>query len=250
MSKFYNQASYLVDRKVRRNDGRFKINPFEDGGDDQLGLQLNFKNVLFFNRGKQRYTTSYTYLNTANNNLLATGLQENRLRSHQLNFNHKIGTFFLLNARSIWSENESLAENFPSRNFSIEVETYNPKLSYLWNKTTRLDLGYTFTGKANSIGEEALDQHRFTLLFAYNKSQNASITAEFNYIDNSFSGSTFSPVAYQILEGLQPGSNFTWNLLLQQKITKYLDANLSYFGRKSEQSKAIHTGSVQLRAFF
>ncbi len=29
---------------------------------NQLGLQLNFRNVLFFNRGKQRYTTSYTYL--------------------------------------------------------------------------------------------------------------------------------------------------------------------------------------------
>ncbi|NQX76436.1 hypothetical protein [Gilvibacter sp.] len=250
LSQFYNQASYLIDRSVRRNEGRFKINPFEDAGDDQLGLQLNFKNVLFFNRGKQRYTTSYTYLSTANKNLLATGLQENRLSSHQLNFNHKIGTFFLLNARSTWSDSESLAENFPSRNFEIQTETYNPKLSYLWNKTTRLDVGYTFTGKSNALGEEALDQHRFTVLFAYNKSQNSSITAEFNYIDNSFSGSAFSPVAYQILEGLQPGTNFTWNLLLQQKITKYLDANLSYFGRKSEQSKAIHTGSVQLRAFF
>ena len=250
LSQFYNQASYLIDRKVRRTDGKFKINPFEDAGDDQLGLQLNFKNVLFFNRGKQRYTTSYTFLSTANKNLLATGLQENRLQSHQLNFNHKIGTFFLLNARSIWSSNESLAENFPSRNFEIDTETYNPKLSYLWNKTTRIDLGYTFTGKTNQLGGEALDQHKLTALFAYNKAQNASITAEFNYIDNQYQGSTFSPVAYQILEGLQPGSNFTWNVLLQQKITKYLDANLSYFGRKSEQSKAIHTGSIQLRAFF
>ena len=250
LSKFYNQASYLIDRQVRRVDGKFKINPFEDAGDDQLGLQLNFKNVLFFNRGKQRYTTSYTYLNTANKNLLATGLQEARLQSHQLNFNHKIGDFFLLNARTIWASSESLAENFPSRNFEIDSETYNPKLSYLWNKTTRIDFGYTFSGKTNQLGEEALDQHKLTALFAYNKAQNASITAEFNYIDNRYSGSTFSPVAYQILEGLQPGTNFTWNLLLQQKITKYLDANLSYFGRKSEGSKAIHTGSIQLRAFF
>ena len=28
------------------------------------------------------------------------------------------------------------------------------------------------------------------------------------------------------------------------------DINLSYFGRKSETSKTIHTGSIQLRAYF
>jgi len=44
--------------------------------------------------------------------------------------------------------------------------------------------------------------------------------------ENDFSGSAFSPAAYQILEGLQPGVNFTWRLLFQKRITKYLDANL------------------------
>ena len=53
-----------------------------------------------------------------------------------------------------------------------------------------------------------------------------------------------------VVEGLQDGTNFTWNLLLQKRITKFLDANLSYFGRKSEGSKTVHTGSVQLRAYF
>ena len=77
-----------------------------------------------------------------------------------------------------------------------------------------------------------------------------SLSGEFNYIDNAFEGSAFSPVAYTMLEGLQPGSNFTWNVLLQKRITKFLDLNLSYFGRKSKNTNTIHTGTVQLRAFF
>ena len=73
---------------------------------------------------------------------------------------------------------------------------------------------------------------------------------EFTFIDNAFDGNAFSPVGYQMLEGLQPGNNYTWRLLLQKRITKYLDANLNYNGRKSQTSNTIHTGSVQIRAFF
>jgi len=97
---------------------------------------------------------------------------------------------------------------------------------------------------------ESLDQQKLGISFAYTNAEKISINGEFNYIDNKFTGSAFSPVAYQMLEGLQPGTNFTWRLLFQKRITKYLDANLSYFGRNSENSKTIHTGSIQLRAYF
>jgi len=88
------------------------------------------------------------------------------------------------------------------------------------------------------------------LSFTLNNAQKYSINGEVNFIQNKFEGSPFSPVAYQLLEGLQPNDNFTWSLFLQKKITDFLDLNLTYFGRKSETANAIHTGSVQLRAYF
>ena len=72
----------------------------------------------------------------------------------------------------------------------------------------------------------------------------------FNWIENDFNGDSISPVSFQILEGLQPGRNFTWSAIAQKKITKFLELNLNYNGRKAESSRTIHTGSVQLRAFF
>ena len=77
-----------------------------------------------------------------------------------------------------------------------------------------------------------------------------SLQAEFNFFINDYIGNQNSPVAYQMLEGLQPGNNFTWSLLWQQKLTAYLDLNINYLARKSETSKTIHTGTVQLRAHF
>lgn len=251
LSKFYNQTSYVLDRKVRRTNDGFNLNPFLDGDEDQLGLNLNFRNALFFNRGKQRYTTSYTYVSTTGTNLLSVGLQTNELENHQLNFNHKFWESWLLNLRGALGNNNSTSENFPGRNFMLDTYELNPKISYLLNRQTRFDVFYQFANENNQLGAmEELTQQKIGTSLSYNQAQKFSVTGEFNYIDNNFVGSAFSPVAYQMLEGLQPGTNFTWSLLFQKRITKYLDANLSYFGRKSKNSKTVHTGSVQLRAYF
>jgi len=251
LSHFYNQTSYIIDRKVKRKNDNFNINPFKDAKDDQLGLTLNFRNALFYNRGKQHYTTSYTYLSTSSSNLLSLGLQENKIRSHQLNFNHKLGPSWLVNLKSALGATTSTSQNFESRNYNLDTYEASPKLSYLLNTKTRFDVFYQFLNKENTLGNmEALKQQNLGFSFSYANAEKISINGEFNYIDNNFMGSAFSPVAYQILEGLQPGVNYTWRLLFQKRITEYLDANFSYLGRDSKSAKAIHTGSIQLRAYF
>ncbi|XCF06778.1 hypothetical protein ABI125_02700 [Tamlana crocina] len=250
-SHFYNQTSYLIDRKTKREGNSFNLNPFNNSEDDQLGLQLNFRNVLFFNRGKQRYTTSYTFLDNTTRNVLSVGFIENGLTSHQINFNHKIAVNWLINMLSAFETNESISENFASKNYNFDETRFNPKLSYLFNDNSSFDVFYQYASKTNTIGnEESLKQQKYGLSFSLASSQKSAINGELNYISNSYNGNVNTPVAYQILEGLQPGKNFTWSLLAQKKLTDFLDLNLSYFGRKTESSKTIHTGSVQLKAYF
>ncbi|MEW4923210.1 hypothetical protein [Algibacter sp. 2305UL17-15] len=250
-SHFYNQTSYLIDRKIQRNGSNFNLNPFESDAKNQLGLQLNFRNVLFFNRGKQYYTTSYTYLSNKSSNTLSVGLLENNLRSHQLNFNHKLSENWLVNFQSTLGSNKSTSENFVSKNFKFNEALLNPKLSYLFNENSRFDVFYQYTTKDNTIGGlETLKQQKFGIGFNFSKNEKGAVNGEVNYFSNNFDGSPNTPVAYQMLEGLQPGKNFTWTLLAQKKLTKFLDLNLSYFGRKTETSNTIHTGTVQLKAYF
>lgn len=250
-SHFYNQTSYLIDRKLKREGADFNINPFENDKENQLGLQLNFRNVLFFNRGKQRYTTSYTFLNNSSRNVLSVGFIANALKSHQLNFNHKFATSWLFNLQTGFDENESESENFASKNFKLDESHFNPKLSYLLNDNTRFDIFYQYTNKDNIIANmESLKQQKYGFSFALNKNAKSALSGEFNVFSNAFEGNANSPVGYQMLEGLQEGKNFTWSVLVQQKITKFLDLNLTYFGRKTETSKTIHTGNVQLKAYF
>ncbi|NQY01457.1 MAG: hypothetical protein HRT70_10120, partial [Flavobacteriaceae bacterium] len=67
---------------------------------------------------------------------------------------------------------------------------------------------------------------------------------------NDFSGDANSPAGYQMLEGLQEGTNYTWSLLWNQKLNAFLNLNLSYRGRKSENTRMIHTGNILLKAIF
>ena len=255
-SHFYDQASFIVDSKKFKTGNSFNLNPFEALKDDLdteefASLNYSIRNVLFFNRGKQRYTTSYTFLTNKNRNLLSIGFQQNKTNSHQLNFNHKLDVNWLVTALASLGQEDSKSQNFTDRNYTIDNYQFKPKLSYLFSENAQFDVFYQYTSKENTIGSlETLSQNNYGLSFTYNNAQKIALTGEFNFFKNEFDGNANSPVGYQILEGLQSGKNFTWSLLAQKKLTKYLDLNLNYFGRKSETSKMIHTGTIQLKAYF
>jgi len=250
-SHFYNQTSLLIDRKDINNSASIRLNPFHSNAEDQLALQSNFRNQLFYNRGKQHYTVSYSYSESKARNTLSFGYVEQETFSHQLNFLHKIKEQWLLSLQTNLDENFSASENFSSKNFQLKESLLNPKVSYLLDDNKRFDVYYQYQNKKNSIGYmEQLTQEKYGVSFMLTQNQKAAISGEFNYFSNEFSGISNTPVAYQMMEGLQPGTNFTWSLIAQKKLTKFLDLNLNYFGRKSETSRTIHTGTVQLKAYF
>ncbi len=250
VSHFYNQTSLVIDRSVLREGNDLNFNIFKNSADD-LGVNANIRNSLFFNRGKQYYTSNYTFLNTTANNVLITGSQSNETTSHSFNFSHKIKESWLIDSQFVLNNQKSDVENTPDRNFTIQGNEFTPKLSYLFSGQSSVSVSYAFLNKENtSTGAEKLNQQKLTAAFRLGNQQNATITGAFDWFENEFEGNSFSPVAYQLLNGLQPGTNFTWNLLAQKKITKFLEVNLNYSGRKTKISKAIHSGNVQLRAFF
>jgi hypothetical protein len=249
-SHFYNQSAYSVDRKIARNGNDIQINPFSSGNSEELAVISNFRNTLFFNRGKQHFSNTYTYISNTNKNLLSTGLQENSLQSHQWDFLHKIKDNWLINTNATYSENESESENFNNRNFRLTSNEASLKFTYLFSTQNRIDIFGEYKTQENLTGVENLTQQTLGTSFTLINGSKYNINGEARYIKNDFEGNSFSPVAFQMLEGLQPDNNFTWTLFLQRKITSFLDLNLNYSGRKSPGSRTIHTGSVQLRAYF
>lgn len=251
LSFFNNQTSFLTERKIAKMGADFDFNPFSSSSGKVLGLNANFRNSLFFNRGKQVHSTTYTFIRGNTKSLLSVGSQENTIRSHEINYAHLLKKSWLFSLSGKATATSSISENYASKNFNLSGTKIEPKISYLFSQNANLDIFYDYQKKRNTIGDlEVLNQQKMGISFNFASEKKYVANGDFSYYSNAFTGNEQSPAAFQMLEGLQSGKNLTWRLLLQKKLAEFLDMNINYEGRKSETVKAIHTGNIQLRAFF
>lgn len=251
LSKFYNQTYLLIDNEQQRLGNNFNFNPFNFDENKILGLQYNFRNSFYFNKNLQKYSWIYTYGKSKNKQQFNIGNQESNSFIHQLELQHKLSKFWLFDILAATSENNLEVQNLVGRNYQIKTKKLHPKVTFLYNKDHRFSFFYQRKVKENQIErKEKLQQQKIGIDYYFNSKKQNQIGINFNLFLNNFTGNTNSAVGYQMLEGLQVGKNYTWNILFNQKLSSLLHLNLSYFGRKSESSKIIHTGTVQLKAVF
>lgn len=248
---FYNQTSYSIDRKDLKTGNQIKLHPFTSDEEQMVGLMENLNNYLYYNRGKKRHSVLYMYTQSKSKNLLSYGSTENTIQTHQLGYNHLIRKTWLVDLLGKTTNQEMKSPSYASKNYRLQVQGFETKLSYLFSSQAQVDLFYTFQEKRNQTADfENLKQHRLGASFTVNQVKLFTMNGELSFFQNTFTGNAFSPIGYQMLEGLQPGRNTTWRLMFQKNLTHYLDLSLNYQGRSNESTATIHTGSVQLRAFF
>lgn len=249
LSHFSNQSTILINKDQLKRGKKTNVNPFAKNSDDVIGLQQNITSSLFFNRGQQHYSTTYTFKDLENTQSISTDIQTTEISSHELNFQHNIKSTWVL-ANTATLENNLNKSSFASRNFEIKTQKTSPSISFLKDEFSTIEAVYTFQTKENKQGEETLTSHNLGLNYNYNSLDKGSVLASINLIENKYNGSLNSPASYRILEGLQPDRNYTWSLTVQRKLTQLLDLSLNYNGRQNNSTRTIHIGSVQLRANF
>ena len=251
LSHFYNQSFLSVENEQERSNNSFQLNPFDFDENTLVSLNLSFRNSFYFNKDLQKNSVTFTYANSQIKQQYFIGNQENNINLHQLDYTHKFGGFWLIDFMLKSSENILETENFTDRNYKIDTKEIEPKISFLYNANNRFSLFYHYKNKENQLQDfESLNQQKFGVEYYYISKAKNQVSANVNVFLNDFIGDVNTPTAYQMLEGLQAGQNYTWNLIFNRKLNSFLNLNLSYLGRKSKNSKAIHTGSVQLRANF
>lgn len=250
LSHFYNQFSFLVERKIEKENSNFDLNPFSNN-ENTLGLNNNFRNSLFYNKGKQNHSVTYTYVNNHSKSLLNVGSQEAKSYIHQIQYAHLVAKTWLFQINSQTGNTKSYSENYSSKDYEIDNYSASPKISYLFSKNASWDIFYEYKHQKNTINSmEMLKQNQLGTGLTLNSEKGFTLNGTYSFYNNSLVGEASSSVSFQMLQGLQAGKNSVWQLLLQKNITQYLDININYQGRKSETSKTIHTGNIQLRAFF
>ncbi|MGB1031643.1 MAG: hypothetical protein ACPGWM_03465, partial [Flavobacteriales bacterium] len=254
LSKFSNTAAYRIERKTSEQENLDRFNPFLSRIDDQALITLlhSFRNTLAFNRSGSVFGMNYTYQEQRNKNLLANGFESRSDQFHEVGFRWNLGKGVSLLVNNKAGVKRTLSDFLSGRNYVINYKSVLPEFQWQPSTTLRLGLKGRYTQKTNDadFGGEKSEIKDLGIELKSSDPGKGLIQMEFHWVNIQYAGSTNSALSYEMLEALQVGDNLTWTASLQRTLGKNLQLNLNYNGRTSGESPTIHTGGVQVRAFF
>ena len=111
---------------------------------------------------------------------------------------------------------------------------------------------YEYQYDQNELGDnqEKSKRNEVSLEAAFNQSVKTALRLNASFIKIEYTGEINSPVGFAILNGLQNGQNFLWNVSLDRQLGQNIQLNISYEGRKTGTAKIVHVGRAQISANF
>ena len=248
-----------MEQKNQGNSAITFLNPFDLRLADTslVAANGNIRNTLFYNRNSPKFGIDFGYQRNLQRILLANGTEtrENTDQNIRLRWN----VLQQLNFESLLQRGQRVltADLFAVRNYNINQVEWVPALNWTANSKLRIGLKYAYREKVNErtllaseTSAERVDIQELGGELNYNLLASSAIRITFSNINNSFIGDPNSPVGFEMLQGLLPGSNQVWSVSLFRKLSNNLQINLTYDGRNAKNTPVVHTGRVQARVVF
>ncbi len=254
-SNFSANLNFNVTYRTVSDNYEDRLNPFSLKLDDAdlLSVRDTKRYTLFFNRNRRGLAGDFAYLTSDNKQLLTQGFESRVKEEWVSNVKVDLSGEYTLRLTSVFGTLTNQSDFLTSRNLEIVSSAYEPQLIWQPRQNIRIIGSYELENKQNELletSDESSQIQRYKVDLTWNKSGKGSLRSAFSWVDIQFSGDETTYLAYLLLEALQPGTNQTWQVNWQQKLTKGMQLSLLYNGRKSDTRKSIHTGSVQVTAFF
>ncbi len=253
LSRFSLQSSVKINRKVRQDEGISQWNPFELNLPDSSLVSLNsiYRTTLFFNPKNNEYDIRAGLNYSRNRNVLTTGFESRRNQERFLGFRWNLNKKWTLS--SLMSEGRRIADSefFNNKDYHIRYYEIVPKISFQYNQNFRWGAAYEYNNGTNEIGGgEKMKYHDINTDMTYNNGARTFVRAKFSFILVDYIGEANTPVGFALLQGLQQGKNYRWNINFDRRLSKSLILSLNYEGRKSGDNKIIHVGGASIKATF
>lgn len=257
LSVFFGKLTSATSFRVNSKNSSISIlenlNPFYSYADDANLRSLNsaLRNIFSFNKGNPRFGIDYIYSNNSNRTLLTNGIDSRTLDLHSLQLRWKVTTHLIAGLNAENGKKSFESEFFPTKDFLIHYDKAEGSILFQPNLDSELKAIFTYTDKSNLRSIEKSTEFKYSGEANLKFASKATALLKISYVKIDFNQQEInSSIAYEMLGGLKPGDNFTWELQYQQNIAGNMQLNVSYFGRKSKDSKTLHTGNVQIRAYF
>ncbi|NSW45486.1 MAG: hypothetical protein HPY79_06710 [Bacteroidales bacterium] len=245
-----NQTVFQQDLKTQSNNLFYRIIPFNQNDSMQLLLNHLIRNTFSINKTNNHWGIDFIFQQSNNSQLLINGIDKRQLTNYTLSFRWNINTLFTVFINPTKGQKIFTSAYFNSKNFNIHFFSIESSIAYQSNKDFRLSSIIKQTEKNNTIGNETTTMQSFGIEMRKNINTDNFLSIKIELVKNKYYGNLNTSIAYELLEGLQPGWNQIYSIQLQRNISSTLQMLVSYQGRDSESNKMIHTGNVELRAWF
>ncbi len=253
MARFSNQTRFRVNQKTSDQTAD-TYNPVQRNISDTSLISYNstIRNTLFFNRTNPIFGADYTVSETGSKTLLANGFDARQVAFQKLGFRWNIKKKFTVKSAIETGEKISEADYTTGRNYAINYNKIAPEFIYQPNTKFRIALLSRYEEKNNDdkYGGEVAIVRELGARLKFNQAEKGSLQGEFKTVNIDYTGTGNNALAFEMLESLQAGVNYTWNLRYQRSLSNNLQISVQYNGRKSEENETIHAGGVEVRAFF
>jgi hypothetical protein len=254
LSRFVTQTVLRVDKKTQSEVSWSRFNPFASNTQDTLltSMSYNFRQALFFNQSSQVFGFDFTYTDNRNKQLLTNGFETRNLESSELKLRWNVTRSWGVFQNVTSGNKENNSEFFSSRNYRIRFNESESRIVYQPSTAFRISFSYKYTLKENPtllLNQKAIFNDG-GIEVKYNKLGKGSVSSKFNFVSIKYNDIQNTPVAFEMLNALKTGNNFTWSINYQQNLSSGLQISITYDGRKSPGNDMIHIGGAQVRAFF
>lgn len=251
LSRFTDQFAWRMDRKILNDDFSRILNPFYQASEQELiSYSGNLRNTLSFNRTGTVFGSDVTMQLNRSRIMLLNGFDERRQFISGLRVRWNLSQWVTLINDFESGNRKYNSDAFSEKNYEISHLTVNPSLQFILSPELKIKVDYRYQEKINQSGTEQMEMHVAGCETRYSLIKKGNASANVDFVKVGFNGDEFSPIAWEMLGGYRKGNNLNFRFLIIYNITEVLQLSADYNMRKSEGYPPVHTGMVQVRAYF
>ena len=248
LTMFSGQFVFNGSDRTQKKDLLSRLLPVK--GDSSRAYNQHYLAEIYFHRGIGVYEFYYRTQDYDVFNQYLRGEDQRGTKVNTVGMRNQLNTFTLDSyfEWGIQSFNTNITAN---NNYIIKSRGLKEECSRVFNRKLR----FTLLGSYHLKRGIQLPEATFLELGMRSRLivNEVGLNSSFSFVGinhNAPSTAESTQEGFVILDGLSKGSNYRWSFNLQKKLSKSIQLNLSYQGRKPYSNKIFHIGRMQATAYF